>query len=294
MVYSAALDDAYLPEVAAQNRSARTQRCLGLGQMLLDTDDWRNAIQGLPFLVSLPEAQEGLESVDEDFVGALAEACNVEFDDARSRAYPYGRAGGIAALYGAFKLLASDDTDRVLVGGIDSLSLPDCVKALDRDDAVLSLGGDRGCIPSEGAAMLLLESSERPDDVRIHAPGLGRQADGDEEGVALSAATAAALSAAGRTVGRAWGTFNGQLKMTNEWQRAWMDNIKQLGDRAMPLAPGVYTGDLGAAYATTLMVLSAFVLGDEKSDHADMVWAASDGPYRGAAVIEGGSVARTD
>lgn len=211
-----------------------------------------------------------------------------------------GRAGALLALAEAHALAGEAATPWVLVGGVDSLIDAELLAVLERDRRVLAAGARDGFAPGEGAAFLLL-SRERDlggsrARARIRLPGVGSEEGhmyaraphrGDGLATAIEAATRTCAPGAIRTV---YAGLNGEHYGTREWQVAAVRNGHAFAGDVAVVHPVDCLGDPGAALGATLLVLAAGALQRGYHGGPALVWAASDGPQRAAAVVDvGGS-----
>ena len=217
-------------------------------------------------------------------VGHLAEAFE---------AHGTGRAAGFAALEAALAALAADRIEVAVVGGIDSLIRAPALKRLDAAQILRSGTRPQGVIPGEAAAFVVLES-------RPASRGLARcltvavaeeptaGTDEPNQGVGLTRALRAVREGAGGfdSPPVVLCDLNGDRYRASEWGMA---AIRTLGDIEGDIAlwhPADRIGDPGAACAVLNLVwaATAFVRGYARAERA-LVWGASDGAARGAAVL---------
>jgi 3-oxoacyl-[acyl-carrier-protein] synthase-1 len=251
-----------------------------------------------PLLLALPEPHPDLPDLEsQHFLADLQRQSGVPLDLARSALAAGGRAGALAALADAHALLGDPALSCVLVGGVDSLLEPSLLAALDRARRVHAVGVRDGFAPGEGAGFLLLSRRrELPGSrarCRVTLPGVadepGHLYDPDEphRGDGLAAAIAAATrgceSAAIRTV---LAGLNGEHYFAREWGVAALRNAEKFAADLRLEHPVDCLGDPGAALGPTLVALAATAL--VKGYHAgpSLVWCASDGALRAAAIVE--------
>jgi 3-oxoacyl-[acyl-carrier-protein] synthase-1 len=161
----------------------------------------------------------------------------------------------------------------------------------------------QGILPGEGAAFVVLER-EAPPGVRargrVHGTGVAEEptvdTDAPNAGVGLTRALRAARAAAGgadfATFPRVVCDLNGDRYRAMEWAYVLVRALSDLKDPAPGPGqterwhPAECTGDMGAASGVVNLVWAqtAMARGYAGSDRA-LVWGASDGPLRAAAVL---------
>lgn len=205
-----------------------------------------------------------------------------------------GHAGVFELLATASELLDRGEVGACVLAAVDSYLSPDRMEHLDRAYRLQSRRAVDGFFPGEGAVALLLErrGGERPAAGVVAAVGLGREpAPSGSERHSTGAGLGEALRAVVPAGGAPWVLcdLNGESYRAFEWGIA----RTRLGERLGPLRrlvhPATSLGDLGAATGGVLLVLAlaAFRRGYAPASGAT-VWAASEGPLRGAARIEAG------
>ncbi len=212
------------------------------------------------------------------------------------RADRTGRAAGLAALHRATRHLADGRVEVALVGGVDSL-LRRASVARQLERGVLHHDKNpSGVIPGEGAAFVVLQAAglARPL-ARLSASALAEEptagTDSPNQGEGLTLALRKARSR-GRAL-EAWPRIvcdlNGDRYRALEWSLA---SVRALGDlRESPASgpewlPAEWMGDAGAAAGIVgvIWAVSAMRKGYARADRV-LVWGASDGPLRAAAIL---------
>ncbi len=252
----------------------------------------RNAPR-LPVVLAVPEAMSKKEM--RDLFSDLAEHAEIDLDIERSKLVVQGRAGGITAVELAMARLARGEDEAVVVGGIDSWFDPDRLEDLDQAFRLNGPSCENGFIPGEAASFLVL-TRRRSAGVRSCGQILGiatelepRPYGSDEpcHGLGMTMAVKRATAPLGRTK-VAWALTDvvGERHRVEEWLYvAGRLHWRFTGDVKHD-QPLLKTGDLGAASATTLIVLAcvAWETGSAPAPCA-VVAAHADGPERGALVV---------
>lgn len=299
MIVAQVPDDA-LPPLAAglAARPPRHRRLLRLATSAL-----QQSVAGfvdvpeLPLLLTLPESHPRIRHFDPGpLLADLRAQTGVPLAASLSSLDYRGRAGGLAALADAHTRLRDPRVPWVLVGGLDSYLDAELLSALDSDHRVHAAGIRDGFAPGEGAAFLLLARHPRLLDsqarVHIAAPGLGheyghRYSDaaplGDGLADALRHALGALPPAAIHTI---YAGLNGEHDGAREWGVAALRNRRPFADDLRLDHPADCLGDPGAAMAPTLLALLAAGLERGYCAPKALVWCASDGPQRGAVVVD--------
>jgi len=214
----------------------------------------------------------------------------------------FGRAAGLAALHRAARHLREDRIDVALVGGVDSLVRPEALARLVAEGRLRSDDNPQGVIPGEGAAFAVLEGRP-PAGVTPLAWVLGTAVaeeptagtDEANEGIGLTRAIRGARAAAAAALAgfpRVVCDLNGDRYRAMEWAYVLVRALQGLpADPAGPGAterwhPAECTGDPGAASGIVNLAWSVTAMrrGYART-HLSLVWGASDGPLRAAAIV---------
>ncbi len=216
------------------------------------------------------------------------------------RADKLGRAAGLAALHRAARHLEDGRIDVALVGGVDSRLRLAAILAMQEAGTLREEDNPAGVVPGEAAAFLVLVRAA--DGRRARGLLLGSavaeepttRTEEANRGEGLTAAVRGARKAAGRLAARPLvvNDLNGDRYRALEWGLA---NTRALGD--VPVEPGGWsaadmwhpadcTGDTGAASGVldAIWALAALRKGYARAGRA-LVWGASDGALRAAAVL---------
>ena len=243
-----------------------------------------------PVLLATPE---GLE-LGGPFLDRVAAQTGLDFPRGKSRCVGTGASGVFEALDLAMRALDAGEADEIVVGGVDTFLDLMRLAALEADRRLLGPSTMDGFIPGEGAATLLLRRYEGRGQAQIRAVALGREpghrgSDEPNRGEGLSTAVKTLLSAPGvpdTPIETAYLGFNGESFPAKEWGVTLMRSGARFADEFDVRHPADCVGDLGAASAATALALAAAGLADQTCSGPCLVWAGSDGPGRGAALVD--------
>lgn len=209
-----------------------------------------------------------------------------------------GRAAGIEAIDFAYQYLIDPFPEAVIIGGSDSPSSYIRLEIPDQKNRLLSLGPCDGYAPGEGAAFLWLTSHADQamtcdgQVIRIHPPGLSEEpghwfSEKPYRGEGLDAAIKQALEPyQGAPISTIFSSMNGERYWAKELGVAVIRNQSQLAENHRVLHPAEFYGDLGSATAPALLSLATEHLFNKPKEGACLVYSSSDGPLRGAVVLE--------
>ncbi len=209
-----------------------------------------------------------------------------------------GRAAGIEAIDFAYRYLIDPFPETVVIGGSDSPSSYTRLEVPDQQNRLLSLGPCDGYAPGEGAAFLWLTS--QPEQamrrgghiIEVHPPGLSEEpghwfSEQPYRGEGLDAAVKQALKPyQGAPMSTIFSSMNGERYWAKELGVAVIRNQSQFTENHRIVHPAEFYGDLGAATAPALVSLAAEHLFNKPREDACLVYSSSDGPMRGAVVLE--------
>lgn len=272
--------------------SQRRARMLRLAGAALDEVAKRSGATGLPLYLALPEALPGRRATHQGFVDDLAVQLPGAIDPATSAVFAEGRAGFFTALLAAMSALASGGVSAALVGGVDSYLDLATLATLDRDGRLLTRTRRQGMIPGEGAAMVLLTRDVPPSGAwaRVEGAAVDREPGhlGSDEPLrceGLSSAVRGALEAASHPVSTVLAGLNGEYLVAREWGVAARRAQDRLAGDVAVSHPVECFGDPGAALGAMLLALGAIGVGRATERLPVLVWSASDGATRGAALL---------
>lgn len=249
-----------------------------------------------PLFLALPEPADPTSSSAASFLDDLGRSTERGFAVETSRCFESGRGAGLEALAAALDWLDGKKNATALVGGVDTYLDLSLLARLDLEDRLLTEGATDGFAPGEGACFLALStSSSRARHGGIAAVALDREdgcrgAGSLPSGDALARAVSNVVSTldTDQRVDRIWCSLNGESFSAKEWGVAYLRNSKAFVTEYRFEHPADCYGDVGAASGTLLVALAAREL-DEDGSGPTLVWCASDGPLRAAALIVPGA-----
>lgn len=302
-VIAGLLEDQYLPEVDAtltksmNGMTSRHRRIVLLAARALQEAAAKNH-RPLPLMLALPEPSPWGDPIGQEFLRHLAVQSGVELDLSSSRALRHGRAGGLIAVRHALELLATRRFQQVLVGGADTYWDAHLLAQLDADERLMSR--ERlidGFFPGEGAAFLLLGA---PGNVtrgislgRILGVGLGHERGHLRsaepylgEGLAESFQQLFMhLPASTPRTRCVYAGLNGESFWAKEWGVAYLRHSQHFEADTRIEHPAEYTGDLGAALGSVMLVLASVGLQRGYRQGPCIVWCSSDDAARAAVML---------
>lgn len=294
-ILAARTHEAFLPVLPGnQASSQRAQRCLQLALMAMrDLYQQADIDEPPPVLIGLPEPFEGGAQVGAELLQELAEIGRFDFALPMSNAYRYGRAGGLAAVHGAFDMLTERTVKQVIVGGVDSWVDPDTLQALAATERPFKLGEAKGLVPGEAAAFLLLDL-DHPKLARVNRPAFAQQdskqpgdGDGDPPVDALSDAVVEACDLGNVSLlPSVYPSTNGEPAQLEHCTTALRQlKVGTLAENLKITQAFQAMGDVGAAFGPILIGLAAADIGDDPQRSPALVCAASDAQYRAAVTV---------
>ena len=288
--------------VATPDLTSLQRRLLRLASPAL-----QEACQGLPDLGPIPLLLAGPRPTPghppilrEDFLELLSKQAKLALHPTASKLYALGRAGVFLAIQeAATAYLFPGRAPCVLVGGVDSYLDPVRLDILQQQGRLKTAGLSDGFSPGEGAAFLLLSTSDWCQKqglaplASIAGVGLGmepghQQSDQPYRGDGLAEAVTQLFEAVGDPklkVETVLAGYTGESFHTKEWGVAFLRNRKHFAPDPKLEHPAEYTGDLGAALAPLMMATSAVGLGKGYLAPPALVWASSDEAERGASLL---------
>ncbi len=219
-------------------------------------------------------------------------------DESRFVLEASGRAAGLSLLRRALDDLAANRTEGVLLGSVDSLIRAPMAQRLDAARRLKSDTEPQGIIPGEGAAFVYLESAAkargagRTPLARVLSAAIGAEPsagrDVPNRGTGLTDALRGAREDAALTaMPLLVCDLNGERPRALEWMLAATRALGELhGDHEVWHAADCI-GDAGAGAGALNLVWAATALSRGYAPHPRaLVWGASDGALRAAAVLE--------
>lgn len=246
----------------------------------------------IPLIWSIPETvPEVPDPVGADFLPLLARAAGVELDPNWSSMESAGAAGGLASISKAMDLFALGRAEHVFIGAADSPCDPLFLETAGARGRFRSGRAMDALVPGEGAGVLLLASKPSPTALAaVDRPGVGverghRSSPEPHLGDGLADAVRTALQGSGEKIGSVLAALNGETFLAKEWGTATIRNQTRLASTAPVDHPAECFGDLGAAMGVVLAGMAAVEIAREKRAAPCLVWAASEGPARAAALL---------
>lgn len=301
----AAVPDLVFQEIDAQigegdRFNARHDRVIKMAIIALrEACSRHTSKQAVPLVLAMPEVQpdeEGLTPLLPNLIENLKPWLGTEL----TRRFHSGRAAGIEAIDFAFRYLYESQHDFISIGGSDSYQDDERLTPLANAERLLAPGARDGFAPGEAAGFLLLTCKKEFALARegcaiaLHPPGLGIElghinGDAPYRCDGLDQAFKQALlhyDAARQKIRRIYSSMNGERYWGKEYGVAYLRNKDYFHEEVEIEHPAEYFGDIGAATAPVLIALAVtHLLGDAKA-MADLVYSSSDGPRRGAIVVE--------
>jgi 3-oxoacyl-[acyl-carrier-protein] synthase-1 len=209
-----------------------------------------------------------------------------------------GRAAGLALLERAMSDLDARRVDGVLLGGVDSLIRRPIAERLDRARRLRSFTAPQGLTPGEAAAFVYLESPAqaarggRKALARVTAATTALEPSAGRDEPNRATGLAQALSAARAQAGLAEMPLvvcdlNGERPRAIEWALAATRALGDLHGDFELWHPADCVGDAGAALGVLDILWSAVAIDRGYAPRRRaLVWGASDGGLRGAAVLD--------
>ena len=248
-----------------------------------------------PLLLAGPEEiPDCPKPIDDSFLTHLHQQAKGGFNLGKSKLFAQGRASGIEVIAQAWTLLTSQAEPFVLVGGLDTYLDLYFLGTLDMHDRVLADGVMDGFAPGEGAAFLLLASSQAAEKyslkpiAQICQPALAnepghRYSQSPYKGEGLSQAVTTALATLnGQKVNTVFSSMNGENLHAKEWGVASIRNQASLAEKLQFEHPADCYGDPGAAAGPLMIGLAALGMNDGHIQGPCLVYCSSEHEKRGA------------
>lgn len=282
------LDDEVLPPLvteAAQGLPVELQRPVRLATYAL-REALAEAVAPVPLFIACRD-DHGPSISPGALVSSLIAQAKVPIDPKASRVIRRGRAGAMIALHEALGWLAEDRCAQVCVGGIDSLVAPEYLRRLAAAGRLHGLGTRDGFVPGEGAAFLLLGRPTRASalaeilDVAVYdrpEPGGG--------GLAVAIQQLCTGLNPAQQIAHTFAGLNGESKWAREWGVAQIRGAEWFSERGGVDHPAEFIGDLGAATGALLVGVACIAAARQTHPGPSLAWCGSDGPERGAALIQ--------
>ena len=257
----------------------------------------RAPLQPASLLIAMPEVPVDAEDI-EYFIGNLETNCKPWASAVNSRRFHHGRAAGLEAIGFVFRYLNESPDDYFLIGGSDSYRDHSRLHPLSEADRLRVPTNKDGFVPGEAACFLLL--TRRPERaivhqghvIALHPPGLADEpghlsSQEPYRGDGLAHAFRQALTdCTPGAIHAIYSSMNGEYFWAKEYGVAYTRHQEYFHDPVKIEHPADCYGDLGCATAPALIALAAEDLFKNRKAHAHLVYSSSDGPKRGALVVE--------
>lgn len=290
-------------------------RCAALPDDLLGFSRWvalagpalaecaRGLTEPLPLLLSVPERErpDNEERIDSKLIEALGLAGGALIDPQSSQLFRRGHAGFAYAIEAAAERLQSG-AGQVIVGGLDSYYHPEVLSWLDGQRRLHSYTIERGVIPSEGAAFLLLSAEDEParrDEGTFAICTVDAVETGQEQTVLSEEPNlAATMTGMVRRLGAElpdgpieWvlSDWNGERRRVREWEMVEYRSKDFLTDSFVHDHLVEELGEVGAASGALLLAIAAvwWQVGCAPADKG-LFLLHSDTEHRGAFLVRRG------
>ena len=251
-----------------------------------------------PLLLAGPEeVPDCPKPIDDSFLTHLHLQVKGGFNLGKSKLFAQGRASGIEVIAQAWTLLTSQAEPFVLVGGVDSYLDLYLLSTLDMHDRVLADGVMDGFCPGEGAAFLLLASSQAVDRyglkplANLCQPALAdepghRYSQSSYKGEGLSQAVTTALATLNsQKVNAVFSSMTGENLHAKEWGVTSIRNQASFTEKLQFEHPADCYGDPGAAAGPLMIGLAALGMKDSEIPGPCMVYCSSEHEKRGAVCL---------
>ena len=255
----------------------------------------------VPLLLALPPMRPGQHPA---LPAEICKAVAREFKDpfAFSEVVPFavGHAGGLQALQEAVRRIGRQESDYVMVSGVDSYLNAETLEWLDEHEQLKSENHPWGFIPGEAAGAVLVTSRRLAKGSPGGVTGvLVRTGAAREEslihteavclGLGLTAAIRGALeplTAASEKADHTWCDLNGQPYRSEEFGYSVTRVTRQFEDVTDFTAPADCIGDIGGATGPVLLML-ALMAGRKgyATGSRQLLWTSSDSGERTAALL---------
>ena len=262
----------------------------------------RSPTQPIPLVMAMHEAQAdsgpGHDAGLIPLIEVLEQNCKPWISAGQYRRLHSGRAAGMEAIDFGFRYLYDQPNDYFLIGGADSYRDDDRLALLGDANRLKVPGNQDGFAPGEAACFLLL--THRPELalvrhghlIALNPPGIAEEpghlhSKEPYRGDGLDQAFKKALvHRPPASVQNIYSSMNGENHWAKEYGVAYTRNQEYFRDPTKIEHPADCFGDLGAATAPVLIALAAEDLLDHPQARAHLVYSSSDGPKRGALVVE--------
>lgn len=252
----------------------------------------------VPLFLAGPEALPGRPApLGERFIGDVVLQTGANLQQAYSRQFLTGRAGGLQAVDTAFKYIGSTGHHFALVGGADTFIDLHWLRTLDNADRMMADGVRDGFVAGEAAGFLLLATEAgmarlgRQPAIQLTKPGLAPETGhryseqpyrGDGLSNAIKLAVAQGVNQPIRTI---YASLNGEHFGAKEYSVASIRNKAAFDDAVVTEHPADCFGDIGAAFGPVLLGLAAMGIRQQYKPGPALVYCSSENQPRAAICI---------
>jgi 3-oxoacyl-[acyl-carrier-protein] synthase-1 len=258
--------------------------------------------QDIPLMLALPEIRPGWDRAQADAIrSAIASCQDLNLRLLESTTPDRGHAGGLALIDAAARRIGSGELALCLVGGVDSYANGATMRWLADNRRLSDVSVRLGFVPGEAAAFVLLmsESEMNRSGLRsqacLTASAVGRETrtiTSDEPclGDGLGSTIGLVIDRLSSRPGRFDAVIcdiNGERYRSEEWGFACLRHSAAFDDPTDYWSPADCWGDTGAASGPLFAALAcqAMARGYARGPRT-LIWAASDGGLRAAAVLD--------
>jgi 3-oxoacyl-[acyl-carrier-protein] synthase-1 len=251
----------------------------------------------IPVSVGMPEPRPGFSEQEARWVASeLARKSRIIVKGEIAVAAE-GHAAVLHGIETAFHRISGGSCDLMIVGGVDTYLHPDTLIVLDANRRLGAESVRLGFSPGEGACFLALASERGLSELGL--PSLARvlgarsARDTGAGGPAVGQALAEALTGAAGVqipgqgpIDEIYCDINGERRRTEEWGFAVLRTQELWREPSAYRTPVTEWGDTGAATGGLLVTLAVWAgLRRYAKGPRTMIWTASDGGLRSAAVL---------
>jgi 3-oxoacyl-[acyl-carrier-protein] synthase I len=250
----------------------------------------------LPVVFGLSEPRPGRP---DDLDAALVRALQADLP-LRMSVLPYGHSAGLMALQEGARMIAADQAEFCLIGGVDSYLQWETLEWLDAGRQLMSEQNRSGFVPGEGAGFCLLASTaaarRRQMDVLAWVVNAATarernliKTNGICTGEGLSQAIAGAaslLKLPDERINASYCDLNGERYRSEEFTFSVLRTQSAFVNMLDNVTPADCWGDMGAASGPLFasLAIASGLRGYARGPRA-MLWTSSEGGHRSAVVL---------
>jgi 3-oxoacyl-[acyl-carrier-protein] synthase-1 len=285
---------------SASGLTGRDRRMLRLaaGALRGMLESCPSALPAPALVLALPETETGLPLHGRRFLEHLGMQTQGAFDLARSDASDRGRAGGLAAIGQAIRLIAEGKAKSVVAGGVDSYRDGYVLATLDLEARVRSALNLDAFVPGEAAGFVLLADRRAADAAGARCMAqVSMAATGFEaghlyspepyrgEGLAMAVSKLVQSGAVPAPFEEVYSSMNGESHWAKEWGVAAIRNKSFLAQGYRMHHPADCYGDVGAASGVLMVGLAAMGVRDGYRRSPCLIYGSSDRGPRAAVAL---------